>query len=196
MDSRDLFLRRIAIAGPRDQILGAFIDGTVVSLGEEFSAAVVEEVRKAQQHPKGWALFSKYPLMEWLQLMEVAASTAVLAERISYSEALERMGKGSVRHVLRTSTGRIFSTLVGKDPHRVMSTSTISARAFATWGERVYEKLGPKSGRMRLKREFMGPAWVRGFYVEVLQSHSQLAPTITLEDCEEPGMDFALRFDW
>ncbi len=134
MDSKELFLRRISRLKPEDQILGAFIEGTVTGLAEEFKPAVLEAVLKAHPPPKSWVLFTKYPGLEWLRLMELAATTAVQEERISYEEAMRRMGSGSVRHVLRTSTGKAFSTLAGKDPHKVVSTTIISAKAFTRLG--------------------------------------------------------------
>jgi uncharacterized protein (TIGR02265 family) len=197
MDSRELFQRRIDQATPQDQVLGAFIDGTVTSLAEEFKPLVIETVRK--QHPphKGWALFTRYPTAEWLQLMDLIATTAVQEEHISYDEALRRMASGSVRHVLRTSTGKVFRTLVGRDPQRVISTTVISAKAFATWGERSYEKLSPNSARMRFHREFLGPSWVQGFYQELLQAITgSTSLALAVENYEEPGMEFALRFTW
>jgi uncharacterized protein (TIGR02265 family) len=197
MDSKELFRRRISRATPEDQVFGAFIDGTVTSLGEEFKPGVMAAVQKARQRRKDWVLFSKYPCAEWLELMDVAASSAVQEEQLSYELALLRMGRGSVRHVLRTSTGRIFGTLVGKDPHRVLSTTVISAKVFATWGERSYEKLGERSARMRFHREFMGPAWVQGFYQEVFHSRTGLTSlALEVEDYEEPGMEFSIRYTW
>jgi len=197
MDSKELFLRRISRVTPEDQVLGAFIDGTVTSLAEEFKPAVLEAVLKAYPPPKRWVLFTKYPGLEWLQIMNLAASTAVQEEQIPYEEAMRRMGSGSVRHVLRTSTGKAFSALVGKDPHKVISTTTISAKAFLTWGERVYEKIDARSARLRVHREFMGPSWVQGFYQEVLRSRSGTSSlSLTVEDFVEPGMEFAIRCTW
>jgi uncharacterized protein (TIGR02265 family) len=197
MDSQELFQRRIALATPKDQIIGAFIDGTITSLSEEFKPAVAEAVLKAWPRPKGMMLFTKHPAAEWLRVMELAATTAMQAESISFAVAVERMGRGSLRRVYRTSLGKIFATMMGKDPHRVVSTSIISAKAVSTWGEKAYEKLGPNSARMRFRREFMGPSWVQGFYKEVFLLVAGVSSvSLAVEDYQEPGMDFAIRYTW
>jgi uncharacterized protein (TIGR02265 family) len=197
MDSQELFQRRIALATPQDQIIGAFIDGTIASMAEEFKPAVAEAVLKAWPRPKGMTLLNKYPAAEWMRVMDMAATLAVKEEGISYATAVERMGRGSLRHVYRTSLGKIFATLMGKDPHRVVSISIISAKAVASWGEKTYEKLGPNSARLRLRREFMGPSWVQGFYKEVLLLVAGVSSvSLAVEDYQEPGMDFAIRYTW
>ncbi len=197
MDSQELFQRRIALATPQDQIIGAFIDGTLASLSEEFKPSVAETVLKAWPRPKGMMMVTKYPAVDWLRVMDLAATTAVREEGIAYEVALERMGRGSLRHVYRTSLGKIFATMMGKDPHRVVSVSIISAKAVSTWGEKTYEKLGPNTARLRLSREFMGPAWVQGFYKEVILLVAGVSSvSLTVEDYVEPGMDFAIRYTW
>ncbi|MBN1210153.1 MAG: DUF2378 family protein [Myxococcaceae bacterium] len=196
MDSRELFQRRAARAMPQDQILGVFIEGTITSLSEEFSPAVEEAVRKAQQRAKGWTPFFRYPAAEWLQLMDVAATTAMRESRVSYGKALERMGQGVGRYMFRTPLAKTFHTLVGKDPQRMVSTSVFSAKAVCTWGNRQYEKVSPTQARLRLRDEFMGPEWVQGFYRELFRLSPGVSPSSTVEDYEEPGMYFAVRFSW
>ena len=79
----------------------------------------------------------------------------------------------------------------------MISTTVISAKAFVSWGERAYEKLDARSCRLRLQREFMGPAWTLGFYHEVLQTAcSTTAVFLMVEDSVEPGMDFTIRYTW
>lgn len=197
MDTQEMFRRRLALITPHDQIIGAFITGTIESLSEEFKPAVAETVLKTWPPPKGLMQVTRYPGADLLRVMDLAAETAEREEGITYAAAVERMARGSLRHVFRTSLGKIFTAMMGKDPHRVVSISIISAKAAATWGEKIYEKLGPTSARMRLTHEFMGPAWVLGFYKEALELIAGVSTvSLAVEDYKEPGLEFSIRYTW
>ncbi|HVG57341.1 MAG TPA: DUF2378 family protein [Hyalangium sp.] len=197
MDSQEMFRRRLAVITPQDQIIGAFLSGTIASLAEGFKPGVAETVLKAWPPPQGLMQVTKYPGADLMKVMDLAAETAERQEGITYEAAVERMGRGSLRHVYRTSLGKIFAAMMGKDPHRVVSISIISAKAVATWGEKTYEKLGPTSARLHLKREFMGPAWVLGFYREILLLAAGVSTvSLAIEDYQEPGMEFSIRYTW
>jgi uncharacterized protein (TIGR02265 family) len=197
MDTQELFRRRLALITPDDQIIGSFLAGTIACLSEMFVPAVAETVLKAWSPPKGLMQVTRYPGGDLLRVIDLAAETAEREEGITYAAAVERMARGSLRHVYRTSLGKIFATMMGKDPHRVVSISIISAKAASTWGEKIYEKLGPNSARMRLSREFMGPAWSLGFYKEAFQLIAGVSTaSFAVEDYKEPGLEFSIRYTW
>jgi uncharacterized protein (TIGR02265 family) len=197
MDNQEMFRRRLSLIAPNDQIIGAFLTGTIECLSGEFKPSVAAAVLQAFPPPKGLMQITRYPGADLLKVMDLAAETVEREEGIPYSAAVERMARGSLRHVYRTSLGRIFAAMMGKDPHRVVSISIISARAVSTWGEKTYEKLGPNSARMRLSGEFMGPAWAVGFYKEafpLIAGASNVA--VELEEYKEPGLEFSIRYTW
>jgi uncharacterized protein (TIGR02265 family) len=196
MDTRDAVLRRIELAERQDaRTHGQFLEETVAALTELFGAELAEEARGTVTRWSGTGSFN-CPVSELLRLCDAGASAASLRVGIPYAEVLERLGVLANRAFLDSPLGKAFWRFPGRDPHDVLSLSAASARASTNYGERRYEKLGPSEALLLMRGDFMGPAWMLGFYGHGLQKLSNRPLSVTVEACREPGLDFNLRVSW
>lgn len=62
--------------------------------------------------------------------------------------------------------------------------------------ERRYQRLGPTSALLLFRNELLGPMWIHGFYLRGYRELFDLPLSVTLEDIQEHGQHFTLRFEW
>ena len=62
--------------------------------------------------------------------------------------------------------------------------------------ERRYQHLGPTSALMHFRDELLGPMWIRGFYLHGYKALFDVPLSVTVEDIQEHGQHFVLRFEW
>lgn len=53
-----------------------------------------------------------------------------------------------------------------------------------------------RTGLLHHRGEYMGPAWIRGFYEQGLKSGSSRDLSVTVENIRESGLDFSMRVSW
>lgn len=196
MDTRETVLHRIALAEQRDaRTHGTHFEDSLAAFSVLFGEEIAEEARRAVPALTEAGAFN-CPVSQLLRLCDVGADATSRLRGVAYSEVLNQIGDFCGRAYLQSSLGRALWRLPRMEPHDALASSLASARASTNYGQRRYERLGDSSGRLIMQHEFMGPAWIHGFYAHGLLKLTARPLLIQVEVCVEPGLDFNLRVSW
>lgn len=196
MDTREALQHRLALAPPAAQTRGMFFESAVTELALLLGPEVAEEARSVASS-REWLELYRYPVADLLRILDVGASTAEQRGLVTYPRLLERLGGAAARRYLVSPLGKAFRALYAKkDIHQALTGSPTTARLSSEYPERHYQRLGPTSALLLFRNELLGPMWIRGFYQEGYLELFDLELSVTVEDIQEYGQHFVLRFNW
>jgi uncharacterized protein (TIGR02265 family) len=196
MDTHEALQQRLTMASPAAQTRGMFFESAVAELALLLGPEVAEEAR-AVTSTREWVALFQYPVADLLRILDVGASTAERRGLLTYSQTLERLGGAAALCHLGSPLGKAFRALyANKDIHQALTGSPTTARLSSAYPERRYQRLSPTSALLLFRNEMMGPKWIHGFYLRGYQELFDLSLSVTLEDIEEHGQHFVLRFEW
>ncbi|HYO55336.1 TIGR02265 family protein [Archangium sp.] len=195
-DTREMLRQRIQLATAEDQVSGVFCESAFLAVRELLGGWLAESVRASTWSIRQWGRFRQYPALELLRMVDAAADLIASRGDLSYTGALEEIGGSVTRIAQDTPFSRAAHLGAGDDPHDRLALSLGAARVFVMYGERKYERVGPTRGRLLWRRELVGPSFMVGAYTAIAEGFPGLRMIVTLEQCQEPGMDFQLLCSW
>ena len=156
---------RMSQCTPQDTARGMFLNGMLKSIRLLAGEAVAKRCLEASGHERLVDVFN-YPATLQLQFLSIAMPE-LLARCGNYDTAMRQLGRHAVMDFLGTTAGKMLLTLARKDPKRLVDSLPSAHKVSVNFGTQVVEWLGPKQGRVILKREFLPHAYHAGV-VEVL----------------------------
>lgn len=177
---------------PQDTARGMFLNGMLESIRKLAGDAVAKRCLETSGHERLVDVFS-YPAALQLQFL-VVAMPALLRRCGSYELALRQLGRDSVMDFLGTTAGKMLMTLARKDPKRLVDSVPSTRKASVSFGTQVVEWLGPKHGRILIKRDFMPHAYYAGVVETLLELGG--ANMVGVRSWQTGQLDSEVTFTW
>lgn len=183
---------RQAQCTPQDTARGMFLNGMLESIRKLAGDAVAKRCLEASGQERLVDFFS-YPASLQLQFLSVAMPALVMRCG-SYEMALRQLGRNSVMDFLGTTAGKMLLTLARKDPKRLVDSLPSAHKVSVSFGTQVVEWMGPKQGRVILKREFMPHAYHAGVVEMLLELGG--ATRVAVRSWQTGRLDSEVTFTW
>lgn len=196
MDTHEALQHRLTLASPAAQTRGMFFESAVAELTLLLGPEAAEEAR-AVNPTREWVALFQYPVADLLRILDAGASTAGQRGLATYAQVLERLGGAAALCHLASPLGKAFRALyANNDIHQALTGSPSTARLSSVYPERRYQWLSSTSALMFFRNELLGPMWILGFYLRGYRELFDQSLSVTLEDIQEHGQHFVLRFEW
>ncbi|HZI07306.1 MAG TPA: DUF2378 family protein [Archangium sp.] len=195
MDTSDALQLRIRAATEKDVLLGLFFDSSMENLQRQLGPAEAEALRKEVFGSRGVVSFFRYPVIDLLKLVDLGVKRNKTSPR-SYNDSILEFGRAAVNYFFDSQAGKMMSFLSGDEPHRLMASSPAAYKAVAAFGERSYERVSPRSGRLICHGEFLGPAWTQGVVEQALLKAAKVTARVRVEVKNPSGSDFIVHVEW
>jgi len=195
-DTREALKQRILLARAEDQTAGLFCESAFVGMCELLGRELAESVRASTWPMRQWVSFFRYPVADLLRMVDAAADLGSNQGGLSYAQALQRIGERMTRYVQESPLSRAYRLAAGNNPHDRLALSIKSSQLVSTYGERKYERVSPTRVHLLFRYELLGPSWIMGSYMATARSISSVRMTVSLEEFQEPGLDFQLLCSW
>lgn len=183
---------RMSHCTPQDTARGVFLNGMLKAIGTLAGESVAKRCLEASGQERLVDVFN-YPATLQLQFLSIAMP-ALLARCASYDMAMRQLGRHAVMDFLGTTAGKMLLTLARKDPKRLMDSLPSTHKVSVNFGTQVVEWMGPKQGRVILKREFMPHAYHAGV-VEMLLEFGG-ATMVGVRSTQTGRLDSEVTFTW
>jgi uncharacterized protein (TIGR02265 family) len=184
--------QRTALATPEDTTRGLFLTSildSVQALGDEVA---LERCREALGGQRPLTFFN-YPVTLLLRLT-MAAMRELSARYRSPEEALRMLGRKATEDFLTSPVGNAVRLMAGTDIKQFMSGVQTVYRMTASYGERSVVWLGPKVGRLSIRRSFLPPPYHEGVLQEMLERLG--AKSVKVEGHRTAPLDGMYDFSW
>ncbi|WNG51230.1 DUF2378 family protein [Archangium minus] len=195
MDSREALNLRIRAATEKDQLLGIFFDSSQENLERMLGPAAAMAVRAEALGSRSIVSFFRYPVADLLKLADLGVQRSK-AGTSNYDGSIAEFGRAAVNYFFDSQAGKMMSFLSGDEPHRLMASSPSAYKAVTTFGERTYERVGARSGRLICQGELLGPAWMQGVVEQALLKAAKVTARVRVEVKNTPGTDFTVHVEW
>ncbi|MCY1080524.1 TIGR02265 family protein [Archangium lansingense] len=183
---------RMAQCTPQDTARGMFLKGMLESIRTLAGEDVAKRCLETSGHERLVDFFS-YPATLQLQFLLVAMP-ALIARCGSYEQALRQLGRNSVMDFLGTTAGKMLMSLARKDPKRLVDSLPSAHKVSVNFGTQVVEWMGPKHGRVILKRELMPHAYHAGVVEMLLELGG--ASLVGVRSWQSGRLDSEIAFTW
>ncbi|HEX5754202.1 MAG TPA: TIGR02265 family protein [Archangium sp.] len=183
---------RMSHCTPQDTARGLFLNGMLKSIRALAGDAVAKQCLEASGHEQLVDVFN-YPATLQLQFLSIAMP-ALLARSASHEQAMRKLGRDAVMDFLGTTAGRMLLTLSGKEPKRLVESLPSAHKASVSFGTQVVEWIGPKQGRVILKRELMPHAYSAGIVEMLLELGG--ATRVAVRSRQVGRLDSEVTFTW
>ncbi|MFE8603082.1 TIGR02265 family protein [Archangium violaceum] len=195
MDSSDALQLRIRAATEKDVLLGMFFDSSIENLQRQLGPTEAETVRRDVFGSRSIVSFFRYPVADLLKLVDLGVKRNKTSAR-SYDDSIAEFGRAAVNYFFDSQAGKMMSFLSGDEPHRLMASSPAAYKAVSAFGERAYERVGPRSGKLICQGEFLGPAWTQGVVEQALLKAAKVHARVRVEVKNPSGSDFIVHVEW
>lgn len=195
MDTSDALQLRIRAATEKDVLLGMFFDSSLENLQRQLGPTEANAVRREVFGARSIVSFFRYPVAELLELADLGVKRDKTSSR-GYHESIAGFGRAAVNYFFDSQAGKMMSFLSGDEPHRLMASSPAAYKAVTAFGERTYERVGPRSGRLICHGELLGPAWMRGVVEQALLKAAKVSARVRMEVKNPSGTDFIAHVEW
>lgn len=155
------------LATSQDTARGLFLNRTleaVRSLGDETALARCQAVLGQQRLMD----FVNYPVTLLIRLT-MAAVRELSARHGSEEQVLRMLGQKAAVGLMSSAVGSAMSTQAGNGAEHIASSLQAIYKVTSNYGERSMEWLGPKHGRLIMRRSFLPMPYHEGAMVEVLE---------------------------
>ncbi|PTL83165.1 DUF2378 family protein [Vitiosangium sp. GDMCC 1.1324] len=186
---------RIRAATEKDQLLGIFFDSSMENLERTLGPTEAKAVRTEVLGSRNIVSFFRYPVADLLKLVDLGVQRNKTGAR-GYDGAISEFGRAAVNYFFDSQAGKMMSFLSGDEPHRLMASSPSAYKAVTTFGERTYERVGPRSGRLVCQGELLGPAWMQGVVQQALLKAAKVTARVRMEVRNASGTDFTAHVEW
>jgi uncharacterized protein (TIGR02265 family) len=183
---------RMSQCTPQDTVRGMFLNGLLKSIRALGGEAVAKRCLEASGHEQLVDAFN-YPAALPLQFLTVAMPS-LLARCGSYDAAMRQLGRNAIMDFLGTTAGKMLLTLSRKDPKRLVESLPSAHKASMSYGAQVIDWMGPKHGRVILKREFMPHAYYAGMVETLLELGG--ATLVGVRSWQTSRLDSEVTFTW
>lgn len=186
---------RIRAATEKDQLLGIFFDSSIENLERMLGPTEAKAVRTEVLGTRNIVSFFRYPLADLLKLVDLGLQRNKTGAQ-AYGEAISGFGRAAVNYFFDSQAGKMMSFLSGDEPHRLMASSPSAYKAVSTFGERTYERAGPRAGRLVCQGELLGPAWTKAVVEQALLKAAKTTIRSRVEVKNASGTDFTVHLEW
>jgi uncharacterized protein (TIGR02265 family) len=169
-----------------------FLNGMLKAIRTLAGEDVAKRCLEASGHERLVDVFN-YPATLQLKFLSIAMP-ALLARCASYDMAMRQLGRHAVMDFLGTTAGKMLLTLARKDPKRLVESLPSAHKVSVNFGTQVVEWLGPKQGRVILKREFMPHAYHAGVVEMLLELGG--ATKVGVRSAQTGRLDSEVTFTW
>jgi uncharacterized protein (TIGR02265 family) len=195
MDTSDALQLRIRAATEKDVLLGLFFDSSMENLQRQLGPTEAEAVRKEVFGSRNVVSFFRYPVADLLKLVDLGVKRNKTSSR-GHHDSIVEFGRAAVNYFFDSQAGKMMSFLSGDEPHRLMASSPAAYKAVTSFGERSYERVGPRSGRLICHGELLGPAWMQGVVEQALLKAAKVNARVRVEVKNPSGTDFIAHVEW
>ena len=195
MDTSDALQLRIRAATEKDVLLGLFFDSSMENLQRQLGPTEAEAVRREIFGSRNIVSFFRYPVADLLKLVDLGVKRNKTNPR-GYHDSILEFGRAAVNYFFDSQAGKMMSFLSGDEPHRLMANSPSAYKAVTAFGERAYERVGPRSGRLSCQGELLGPAWTQGVVEQALLKAAKVSARVRMEVKNPSGSDFIAHVEW
>lgn len=195
MDTSDALQLRIRAATEKDVLLGLFFDSSMENLQRQLGPTEAEALRKEVFGSRSVVSFFRYPVIDLLKLVDLGIKRNKTNPR-SYHDSILEFGRAAVNYFFDSQAGKMMSFLSGDEPHRLMASSPAAYKAVAAFGERSYERVSPRSGRLICHGELLGSAWTQGVVEQALLKAAKVNARVRVEVKNPSGSDFIVHVEW
>jgi uncharacterized protein (TIGR02265 family) len=186
------FERRIALATPRDTLLGMFFTTQVETVrqlrGEEAARRCQEACAEQRFVP-----FFNYPVSAYLRLLRLAAGL-LESQAGSYDEALRQLGRRATQQFADSPVGKIGQAVAKKNPRLLLNSIPDAYRVSAHFGKRTVEWTGPTSGRLVARGDFLPGIYQEGM-VQLALDMAQVQDR-RVEARQFATLELEIAFSW
>ncbi|MDY7231396.1 DUF2378 family protein [Hyalangium rubrum] len=160
---------RMAMAGPTDTVRGMFFNGVLDVAQVLGGSEAVDRCREVSDE-KRFIDFFNYPVFDLLR-MTLAASNHLGLRAGGAAGVLRRLGTQGAKDFLASAPGKTMLLLTGNNPRRLLNQLPSSYRTAVSFGERrMIWSVGERNGRLVVQRDFMPPAYTKGFLQGMLEA--------------------------
>lgn len=195
MDTSDALHLRIRAATEKDVLLGMFFDSSMENLQRQLGPTEADAVRREVFGSRSIVSFFRYPVADLLKLADLGVKRTRGSSR-GYHDSIAEFGRAAVNYFFDSQAGKMMSFLSGDEPHRLMASSPSAYKAVTAFGERSYERVGPRAGRLTCQGELLGPAWTQGVVEQALLKAAKVTARVRMEVKNPSGSDFIAHVEW
>lgn len=195
MDTSEALKLRIQAATEKDVLLGMFFDSSMANLQRQLGPTEAETVRRDVFGSRSIVSFFRYPVADLLTLVDAGIKRNKTSSRV-YHDAIAEFGRAAVNYFFDSQAGKMMSFLSGDEPHRLMASSPAAYKAVTAFGERAYERVSPRSGRLVCHGELLGPSWTQGVVEQALLKAAKVHARLRVEVKNPTGTDFIIHLEW
>ena len=195
MDTSDALHLRIRAATDKDVLLGMFFDSSMENLQRQLGPTEADNVRREVFGSRSIVSFFRYPVADLLRLADLGVKRNKTSSR-SYDESIADFGRAAVNYFFDSQAGKMMSFLSGDEPHRLMASSPSAYKAVTAFGERSYERVSPRSGKLICHGELLGSAWTQGVVEQALLKAAKVTARVRMEVKNPSGSDFIAHVEW
>ncbi|WP_375768515.1 DUF2378 family protein [Archangium gephyra] len=195
MDTSEALQLRIRAATEKDVLLGMFFDSSMENLQRQLGHTEAEAIRKEVFGSRNIVSFFRYPVADLLKLADLGVKRSKSSSR-SYNESIAEFGRAAVNYFFDSQAGKMMSFLSGDEPHRLMASSPAAYKAVTAFGERSYERVSPRSGRLICHGELLGAAWTQGVVEQALLKAAKVTARVRMEVKNPSASDFIAHVEW
>ncbi|HYO56101.1 DUF2378 family protein [Archangium sp.] len=195
MDTSDALQLRIRAATEKDQLLGIFFDSSLENLERVLGPTEAQAVRTEVLGTRNIVSFFRYPVADLLRLVDLGVGRSMTGAR-SYHDCIAEFGHAAVNYFFDSQAGKMMAFLSGDEPHRLMASSPAAYKAVTAFGERTYERVSARSGRLHCQGELLGPAWMQGVVEQALLKAAKVTASVRMEVKNPSGSDFTAHVEW
>jgi uncharacterized protein (TIGR02265 family) len=195
VDTIDALQLRIRTATEKDQLLGIFFDSSQENLERMLGPTEAHAVRREVLGTRNIVSFFRYPVADLLKLAD-AGVRRHKADTRGYHDSIAGFGRAAVDYFFDSQAGKMMTFLSGDEPHRLMTSSPAAYKAVTTFGERTYERVDARSGRLHCQGELLGPAWMQGVVEQALLKAAKVTARVRMEVKNPSGTDFTVHLEW
>jgi uncharacterized protein (TIGR02265 family) len=168
LDSPAQFSRRLALARPSDTAIGGTVVAALAYVEEMGGPAALSDVRGVLPSGVTFNESFRYHPSHTLLVFDAWARWAVAHRRSNYAREVSALGDAWGRRVMSTPVGRTIQQISGGDPIRMLSSLGGALHANSSFAEGMFERLDG-TGRLRVRRQLYGAAWMMGMVRTTLQ---------------------------
>lgn len=194
IDSVNALQDRLALATPKDVLLGMFLESSFTYISETEGRAVAHARRKQILGDQNVVGFFRYPVAALLRLLQLTLSSANPTQDIH--RRIEPFGRAAVRIFFDSPVGKTMRLLGGSDAHRMLGTAPAAYVAVSNFGGQQYTRTGERSGVLTFRGDLLGPAWQQGIVKQGLEAMCSVKPQIDVDVKDLMGADYTLTIRW
>lgn len=184
--------QRSLLATPQDSARGMFFNSMLESvrvLGDEAALARCQEVLGGQS----FMAFFNYPMTQLLRL--TGAAMRELSGRYGGPEnAARALGRKAAAEFLTSTVGNAVRMMSGRDIKLFLGSVQTIYRMGTSHGERKVEWLGPRSGLLTVRRNFMPVPYHEGVLEELFSRYG--LKNVKVSGRQTAPLDSTYDFSW